>query len=272
MNKEDLINHYQIVFSQVKDFRKLLKGEKKFVHKKALRTNAEEFCKLWFNNSKQHLLALGISKEILSNLDDDFREILKLSSSHNLKSSYEKIINRVISDFQDTIIIPLKTSTNKIGLSIEKESLLASISDKDENEYLTEAIECFNSNFKKAAIVLGWCAAIYKIHNKIEKIGFTKFNETSETLSLDTKGRFKRFNKKYSINSLSELQEVFDNDILWIIEGLGLIDSNQHTRLKSCFDMRNHSAHPGAAPITDYNVLSFFSDIIEIILTNKEFE
>jgi len=64
---------------------------------------------------------------------------------------------------------------------------------------------------------------------------------------------------------------VFDRDLLWILEGMGLIDSNQHTRLLSCFDLRNHSAHPGEAPVTAYNLLSFFSDVIEIVLRNPKF-
>lgn len=49
------------------------------------------------------------------------------------------------------------------------------------------------------------------------------------------------------------------------------IDTNERTRLASCFDMRNHSGHPGEAPITKFNVLSCFSDIVEIILANPKF-
>lgn len=49
------------------------------------------------------------------------------------------------------------------------------------------------------------------------------------------------------------------------------IDVNQKTRLVSCFEMRCHSGHPGEAPITKYNVLSCFSDIVEIIFANSKF-
>lgn len=84
-------------------------------------------------------------------------------------------------------------------------------------------------------------------------------------------GRFKKYKKLYVINSISELRTVFDSDLLWILEGMQLIDVNEHTRLTSCFDMRCHAGHPGAAPITKYNVLSCFSDIVEIIFTNPEF-
>ena len=62
---------------------------------------------------------------------------------------------------------------------------------------------------------------------------------------------------------------VFDSDLLWIIEGMQLIDSNQHTRLQSCFDLRNHSGHPGEAPVTEYSLLSFFSDLIEVRMVQR---
>lgn len=45
----------------------------------------------------------------------------------------------------------------------------------------------------------------------------------------------------------------------------------EHTRLKSCFDMRCHSGHPRNAPITKYNVLPFFSDLNEMIFKNTIF-
>jgi len=36
--------------------------------------------------------------------------------------------------------------------------------------------------------------------------------------------------------------------------------------------MRNQSAHPGDAPITPYNLMSFFSDIQQIVLENSKFQ
>lgn len=53
--------------------------------------------------------------------------------------------------------------------------------------------------------------------------------------------------------------------------GMQLTDSNPRTRLHSCFEMRCHSAHPGEAPITEYNLWSFFSDLEQIIFQNPKF-
>ena len=118
---------------------------------------------------------------------------------------------------------------------------------------------------------MGWCAAIDQIHRTIERVGFVTFNVTSVQMASETKGRFKRFNSPQSVHTLSELREVFDSNVLWILEGMQLIDSNEHTRLRACFDLRCQCAHPGNAPVTEYNLLSFFSDLNNIVLRNPQF-
>jgi hypothetical protein len=132
-------------------------------------------------------------------------------------------------------------------------------------------VACARHNFYRASAGLGWCAAIDRIHRKIEKDGFPKFNITSSKMASETKGRYKKFNQVQNISSISELREVFDHIILWIIEGLELIDSNQHTRLRSCFELRCQCSHPGDAPVTEYNLLSYYSDLNEIIFKNPKF-
>lgn len=248
----------------------LSKHKGKFINQKAFLNKVEKVSKSWFNEIKPTLKDLN-SVDILKN-DTHFGKLLKLSSGNNLKSSFLNPVREILKDFQDKIVIPIQTNPHIDSQSSEFDELISKITDKDETEYLTEAFGCLTSGYKKASIVLGWCACIDKIHQKIEENGFSVFNSMSLTLSNQTNGRFKRFNKKYNINSIGELREIFDNDILWIIEGMGLIDSNQHTRLKGCFDMRCHSAHPGEAPITKFNILSFFSDIIEIVIINNKFE
>jgi len=64
---------------------------------------------------------------------------------------------------------------------------------------------------------------------------------------------------------------VFDTDLLVVLEGMGLLDGNQAERLRTCFQYRNHSAHPGEAPIDDPHLIAFFSDIAAIVLQNQQF-
>ena len=141
----------------------------------------------------------------------------------------------------------------------------------DEGEYLDEAQRCLTVNALRGCVILGWCATIARIHKKIEEIGFDKFSLATVEMAGKTTGKFKFFNKKHSIQSRSELQTVFDTDLLWVLEYLQLIDNNQHQRLRHCFEFRNNSAHPGLAPIKGPNLYSFYSDISEIILKSEKF-
>jgi hypothetical protein len=157
--------------------------------------------------------------------------------------------------------------------SAQLSSLAPYISDlpAEEGTYLDEAQRCFGVQALKGCVVLGWCATIARIHETIAKIGYDKFSKASEEMAARDYGRYKPFTKKFKVDSLSELQKVFGTDLIWVLEYLELIDSNQHQRLRTCFELRNHSAHPGQAPVEPENVLAFYSDITKIVLKNPKF-
>ncbi|MGH2653650.1 MAG: hypothetical protein ACRDHV_04780 [Actinomycetota bacterium] len=98
-----------------------------------------------------------------------------------------------------------------------------------------------------------------------------QFNAASRKLKAQTSGRFKRFKKEFKVATQSELQEIFDNDLLWVLEGMELIDSNEGDRLRVMFAYRNQSAHPAEAPIGEPHIIAFFSDVVEIVLANPDF-
>lgn len=230
----------------------------------------------WFSDYSKSLSTYSVSQEVLDKYNGAFEELLKLSSTNSRRSSYLRQMDIIRHNYTSEIIIFLQTHTDESDVVVNKMSsevleLLEKIKDKEENEYLCEALGCWENGFYKAAVVLMWCAAIDRIHRVIENAGFDKFNSASEYMKNQTTGRFKRFNKNQNVHSISELRMVFDSDILAILEGMEMIDVNQKTRLVSCFEMRCHSGHPGEAPITKYNVLSCFSDIVEIIFANSKF-
>ena len=142
----------------------------------------------------------------------------------------------------------------------------------DESDYLREAVECAHNKHHRASIVLGWSAAIWRLQKTIEKLGFEEFSKKSEEMKNKTTGRYKWFKKSVDVSNMAELQTVFDTQLLWIMEYWGLIDSNEHDRLEICFTMRNNSAHPGEAPISPENLLSFYSDLKNIIFDNPKFQ
>lgn len=270
---------------QIAEYLDKLKGSKKSVSQirnkagqinaKDIRKKIKELGESWFSDIRQFLTERGFLEDVLRKYDDAFKHLILISSNRgNQKNSYLKDLNVIVKDFNREILLKMSTTSSSGIMQPEIMSLykiLGDIDDGDSNNYLKEAIDCANKNFLRASIVLGWCACIDSIHKKIEQIGIDKFCITSSRIASVKQGRFKRYNSVFNISTINELREVFDDKILWIIEGMGLVDLNEHTRLSGCFSLRNQCAHPGDAPITIYNLLSFFSDIKEIIIKNDKF-
>ena len=259
--------------ADLKSLRLEVKGEThERISKKSIRDNAEQLASRWFNViAKTATEHYTFAPEMIERYSNHCKRLIKLTENNNQRTSYLDILDKLIRHFRDDFILPLQRNEVQQSKTSVFSQFVASLSDVDESAYFKEALDCADHGFLRAAAVMGWSAAIDRIHRKIDQIGFTTFNTVSVQMAAQMKGRYKNFNQRQNVTSLSELREVFDNVILWIIEGMRLIDSNQHTRLKSCFEMRCQCAHPGEAPITEYNLMSFFSDIQKIVLENSSF-
>lgn len=256
---------------RLKTFRKSLKSETvSNVGKMALRNEASALGRDWHKDFAPRLKHC-LTPEALKNYGDQFTRLLKLSAPNNKVASYLAVIDTIIKPFNDELIIPSQQGAFG-GSASAFDAFFANLSNTDESEYLAEAIACAKAGHLRAAAVLGWSAAIDRVHRVIDYNGLDKFNKMSQQMQAATTGRYRKFNKGQTVKSLAELREVFDSTILWVIEAMGMIDTNQHTRLGSCFDMRCHGAHPGDAPITTYNLMSFFSDLDQIIFSNTKFK
>jgi len=252
--------------------REIQAAQSKTINKTVIRNTAEGLATTWLSALAPPLETSGqVAPDIIKRYSDAFRELLRIVGPGNLKSRYLDILKPIIKTFRHDIILGLHerpaTSPSLALLS----NLFKGLPSEEDN-YLREAVGCAEKGFLRASVVLGWSAAIDRIHRKVEEIGLATFNITSSQMASQQKGRFKRFNQTQNVSSLSELREVFDNIVLWIIEGMVLIDTNQHTRLHSCFEMRCQSCHPGDAPVTELNLLSFYSDLKEIVFDNPKFQ
>lgn len=262
----------QALLTRVKALRKSLKAETvPTVGKMALRNEANALGRDWHKDFAPKLKH-SLTPEALQNYGDQFTRLLKLSAPNNKVTSYLAAIDLIIKPFNDELLIPSQQGALGGHAPSSFDAFFANLSNADESEYLAEAISCAKAGHLRAAAVLGWSAAIDRVHRVLEHNGLDKFNSTSQQMQAATTGRYRKFNKGQNVASLAELREVFDSTILWVIEAMGMIDTNEHTRLGSCFDMRCHGAHPGNAPITAYNLMSFFSDLDQIIFSNARFK
>ena len=259
------------------DLRQLRKDVKAIVvetvNVKAVKDQAEALADRWVEELRSPLeYKFKLDAETIRLTSAQMKKLHVLSRPSNLKTSYLKTLDDILDNFKDKFILPIQQMSMAVESVFDLQKLVLGLVDPGESEYLKEAIDCANSHFKKASIVMGWCAAIDRIQKKIQLIGLNKFNTTSTNMKQQTTGRHKHFSKEFKVTSLSELQTVFDADLIRVCEGMQLFDSNETDRLITVdFQWRNHSAHPGNAPIEDPHLVAFFTDINTIILTNPKF-
>lgn len=265
----------------LREFLELLRQLKKDVVKnkgvnisaKSIREKASKIADIWVEELRSPLEhKFKLDGVLVDKTSQQIKRLHVLSRPNNKKKSYLNVLDVLIKNFENTFILPIqqtsyKTESEKLNLN----QLIPGLSDSDESDYLSEAIACAEAGYKRAAVVLGWCAAINRLQNKILSIGFETFNKTSVQIKNQDSGKFKRWNKEFKITNLSELQKVFDTDLIVVLEGMQLIDGNQAERLETCFQYRCHGAHPGDASIEDPHLVAFFTDIFKIILTNENF-
>jgi hypothetical protein len=273
MSKDETIGKVNALEKELKRLEASIKQIKsQQVGRSSVKENAAKIARVWFEEIEPALTRFMVVDATIQKYHAFFDKILSLSLAYSRKATYLSTISAILQDLRKEILLPIIKSSEKI-LSITNLSKILEQVTEDEREYLTEAIGCAEHGYLRASIVLGWDAAINRMQEIIGKYGFEEFNKKTEEMKNKTEGRFKRFNKSFKIQSLSELRAtVFDNDLLWILEYMGLIDSNQHDRLSLCFTMRNNCAHPGEAPLSVENLASFYSDIKNIIFDNPKFK
>lgn len=213
----------------------------------------------------------NLPKETISQTSDLIKQLHILSRPSNHKSSYLKVLTPLISKFKDKFTLPVQQTNLSIEKVLDLRNLIVESDNPEESEYLEEAIMCAEQGFIRASLVMGWCAAIDRIQKKIESTGFSKFNDASIIMK-NKGGQFKRWNKEYKLKTLTDLQDgVFDKDLLVVLVGLDLLDSNQYKRMLVNYGYRCDCAHPSSAPIEEEHLIAYYKDLKEIIFSNNDF-
>jgi hypothetical protein len=226
----------------------------------------------WFSEIEPVLRSVySLDEDLLNKYRDLLGEILVLIGGRPSRKLVEDALDPIARSFHVDILVPVQKHQAALSKYPSLDAVLSHAQGL-EVDYLREAVDCAELGKRRAAIILGWCAAVNRMHTYVQREGFAKFNRASVEMSAITSSRYKRFNKKYEIQNLSDLRmTVFDGDLLWVLEFMVAIDGNQHERLGICFTMRNTCAHPGEATVSDENVLSFFSDIDSLVFSNPKF-
>ncbi len=274
MNRSETILKLKSIKDRLESVqRELMKISGDFVTRKGIKDETLSIASEWFQEIEQVLERIGIQDKTIIQYHQQFDLLLRLSIPKNSrKKTFLGIIQELQSTFVKDLMIPTYKSRDTVYVPESLNDIILN-STPSEQEYLEEARNCVKEGYLRAAIILGWNAAIDRMQKAIEKQGFDEFNKRSLEMKNKTTGRYKRFNKKFDISTLNEFRAtVFDHDMMWVLEYWQLIDSNQHDRLSTCYVMRNNSAHPGEAIISDENLASFFADLKMYVFDNPDFQ
>ncbi len=271
MNKDDFIETLKAFRGSLVELKKTcLEVSGNQLQSKKIFSAIEAIARVWFDTIESNLDVFSVNKEILLAFHDRFEKLLELIGGRPTKGVVITILDSLIDSFHTNILVPVQKSQLTLKFPILDDIL--NHAKGIEMEYLNEAVECARLDKKRAAIILGWCAAVNRLHLFIAKEGFDKFNKASRELTDIKTGRYKRFNSPYDIHNLTELRSLVpDGNLLWVLEYLEAIDGMQHERLEICLTMRDTCAHPGETIITDENLPSFFSDLKTLIFDNEKF-
>jgi len=232
-------------------------------------SKVDDVVRLWAERAEKDISKFGVDEKIRAKYRDGLRRLHSLASKRNNRKSHQQLIKELRTDFHSDLIQPVMFHGGADPSEAIKK-IIAEIPYPDQKGYLEEALRCIESDCKRAAAVLGWSAAMHHIHSKIEEIGFDKFNTKADAMSKQTKGRFKAFKSSAPVESISDLREVPDRRILWVLDGMDILESNQRQRLEYGLDMRIQASHPGDAEVTLTNLESFFSDLSTLVFKNPK--
>lgn len=173
--------------------REVINNETGRIGKVSIRNEASAIADQWVEEVRSPLEhRFHLPKETIEEYAAGFKRLYILSRPNNHKSSYLETIDALLRKFKDRLILPVQQYSLRLDQVIDLTTLINGLPDPAESEYLKEAVECALHGYTRAAIVLGWCAAMDRIQRKIEHIGFDKFNQASHSMAAQTAGRFRR--------------------------------------------------------------------------------
>lgn len=129
------------------------------------------------------------------------------------------------------------------------------IKNKDERDYLIEALRCIENSAVRAGIIFAWTAAILNIRRKCLARGKSATNNA----------RIKHEPSSRQINSEEDFSYIKDRTTLLIAKELGIYDKSEKDILTNHLDLRNLCGHPSKYRPDGLKAASFLSDLLSLV-------
>jgi hypothetical protein len=143
----------------------------------SLLADAQGVAAAWLDSVKAPLESAKIRPDLVTEATTIFDKILRLSKIKPRKGTLLAELSGAHRAYKE-IIHSVETASFESSQALSITPFIEGLQG-DETAYLDEAQRCLTVDGLRACVVLGWCAAISRIHRTIEAIGFDRFSEAS---------------------------------------------------------------------------------------------
>ena len=201
----------------------------------------------------------------------DFFEIADLQKPKNisdifLKLSDPKRKNQIfikkgdVYSFERTAFNEIETEFGKEGpsrkISATLRKLVSKIIDKQESDFLEEAITCFEVGAYRASIVLSWALTIFHLQNYIFNNKLAEFNASLVRQNLKLK----------KIMKFDDFSDIKESKFIEVCRSAKLISNDVRKILDEKLGTRNTYAHPNEIKVSESKATSFTEDLVENVI------
>lgn len=216
----------------------------------------------WLRISESLRVVEALPPKNLTFIDSQLKALFQSTNSRTRATAYQKKLTPVISSFTDLVVIPVIRFEGS-PTQVASRQLLSEFTGKvspDEQTYLEEAARCLASRSNRAAIIMLWAAAISRLHQAIEKVGFNAYNTALNQTAQKKGSPFNRVSKT-PVASLPELQRCRDFDLIVVGMQLWKYDLQVFEELDRLLGIRNSAAHPGMLKPSAIDVQQYASKL-----------
>jgi hypothetical protein len=147
-----------------------------------------------------------------------------------------------------------KMSPAAVRAATDLRGLVASVKDDDTRSFVEEAIQCYELELYRSAVVMSWLAAMHVLKNEVHQKHLAAFN--AEAL---------RVNKNWkAAKTLDDIGLMKEAEFLDRIAAISMIGKNVKEELQRCLKLRNGCGHPSSLKVGP----SMVTNHIETLLLN----
>lgn len=162
-------------------------------------------------------------------------------------------------DSQLAIQKTLHSGPSKIETSYLLRGLITQLSNSQDQQFLQEAIDCYEIGARRASIIMVWMLTINHLCSYINAKELTAFN------SVLAKNTDKRI-KITAVSKFDDFSEIPEGKLIEFSRSANIITNDIRKILDAKLGVRNTSAHPSTVSISEVKTTDFIIDLVENVI------